>query len=343
VSNPLPTIHARASQAVLEELTKLGQSIDGLLALLDWPSSSPPGPDARVLLDLHAALLHEGVVLTGDPGFVLRSAVRASPSRYGVLGFVCMTQPDLRAALQALCRYLALWVEGLHFSLSDDPGGLWLSLEDQETLASVELSTRRLVRESVLAAVAHTARQLTVEAWRPLRLELRHASKSGAAWRELIGVGPEVGPEARFLIPAEVLGFELRYAQHAMARFFEAHAAELLQRQTQGHSVTEAVRSALLVRFQRGDFTLEEIARSQAMSARTLQRRLEEEGRGFVELVEETRRALALRTLEDPRVATTSVCFLLGYSDDRGFRRAFERWTGLSPAAWRARMSPDAD
>jgi hypothetical protein len=50
VSNPLPTIHARASQAVLEELTKLGQSIDGLLALLDWPSSSPPGPDARVLL-----------------------------------------------------------------------------------------------------------------------------------------------------------------------------------------------------------------------------------------------------------------------------------------------------
>lgn len=256
-----------------------------------------------------------------------------------MLGFACMTQADLSRGLRALCSYLGLWIDGFTVQLEPCPEGAWVTLSDAQGVDVLESPTRRLLRESLLASTLHAARQLSQEPWRPLAVQLRHHSSMEQAWRQLMGLTPVVGPAPRFLVPADALTHALRYAEGAMASFFERHARALIERQQEGERVTKRVRQALLMRFQLGDASLRSVGRSLALSPRSLQRKLADEGRRYSDLVEETRRVLALRLLEDPRVVTTSVCFLLGYSDDRSFRRAFERWTGLSPAAWRQRAS----
>ncbi len=78
------------------------------------------------------------------------------------------------------------------------------------------------------------------------------------------------------------------------------------------------------------------------MSRRTLQRKLAEADLTYQKLVDDTRRDLAMRHLEDPRHTITDVTFLLGFSQQSAFTRAFKRWTGMSPSEYRAQRSVPA-
>lgn len=71
------------------------------------------------------------------------------------------------------------------------------------------------------------------------------------------------------------------------------------------------------------------------MSRRTLQRRLSELGLTYQRLCDETRHELARRYLDDSSKSVTEVTFLLGFSEQSAFTRAFRRWSGMSPSAYR--------
>ena len=77
------------------------------------------------------------------------------------------------------------------------------------------------------------------------------------------------------------------------------------------------------------------------LSARTLQRRLSEEGLTFATVVARARFDAARRMLEDPSRRVVDVALEVGYSDQAHFTRAFVRWTGLSPREFRRRTSGD--
>jgi AraC-like DNA-binding protein len=72
------------------------------------------------------------------------------------------------------------------------------------------------------------------------------------------------------------------------------------------------------------------------MSARTLQRRLGDSGTTYKELLDDTRRALALAYLSAPQHSVNEITYRLGFSSGSCFTRAFRRWTGQSPSDWRA-------
>lgn len=85
------------------------------------------------------------------------------------------------------------------------------------------------------------------------------------------------------------------------------------------------------------------IAGALGTSVRTLQRRLAEQGRSVERLVETSRLATARRLLDSTDAKVVDIAFDLGYSDHAHFTRAFRRWTGQSPAAYRrARLAPEA-
>jgi AraC-like DNA-binding protein len=73
------------------------------------------------------------------------------------------------------------------------------------------------------------------------------------------------------------------------------------------------------------------------MSRRTLQRKLAEIETTYQKLVDDTRRDLALRYIEDPRHSITDITFMLGFSQQSAFTRAFKRWTGMPPTDYRGR------
>ena len=82
---------------------------------------------------------------------------------------------------------------------------------------------------------------------------------------------------------------------------------------------------------------LARVARTFAMSTRTLQRELQRRGVRYKTLVNETRHRLALAYLDQPELSATEVAFLVGYADLSAFDRAFRRAAGMSPMQWRSR------
>ncbi|HEY4239503.1 MAG TPA: helix-turn-helix transcriptional regulator [Kofleriaceae bacterium] len=81
--------------------------------------------------------------------------------------------------------------------------------------------------------------------------------------------------------------------------------------------------------------SLTEVAREMGTSSRTLKRQLAARGTQFSAILEGLRHDRALRLLADASLPLTAVAHQLGYADLAGFTRAFRRWTGTSPGAYR--------
>jgi AraC-like DNA-binding protein len=96
-------------------------------------------------------------------------------------------------------------------------------------------------------------------------------------------------------------------------------------------------RAAVLEDLPSGEASAEDTAKQLHMSPRTLQRKLAEAQTTYVQLVDDTRKDLALRYIEDPRRSITDITFSLGFSQPSAFTRAFRRWTGLAPSEYRAK------
>ena len=80
------------------------------------------------------------------------------------------------------------------------------------------------------------------------------------------------------------------------------------------------------------------IGREMGLSARTLSRRLVEEGTSFRDIQDEVRHQLAVALLADASVSIAEVAFFLGYAEPAPFHRSFRRWTGTTPQLHRRKM-----
>lgn len=77
---------------------------------------------------------------------------------------------------------------------------------------------------------------------------------------------------------------------------------------------------------------LEEVAAMLAVSTRTLQRKLKEEGQTYQNILEEHQIEIASQLLSHPHMQVQEVAFMLGFTSLQNFSRAFKRKTGLSPS-----------
>jgi AraC-like DNA-binding protein len=79
-----------------------------------------------------------------------------------------------------------------------------------------------------------------------------------------------------------------------------------------------------------------DVARSLGMSHRPLARKLSDGGLNFTEILEQLRRDLADRYLEDHKLHVSKIAWLLGFHELSAFTHAFKRWTGKTPSQMRA-------
>ena len=108
----------------------------------------------------------------------------------------------------------------------------------------------------------------------------------------------------------------------------------LIAKMTSHGSFVDEVRLLMLAR--PGYFPdIDALAEKIGMSARTLRRRLKNEGSTFREVLKEIRYGLAREYLANTHLPMDEISLLLGYTEAGNFSHAFKRWSGLSPSLWR--------
>lgn len=295
-------------------------------------------PDARFAGRDMEALWFAAERLSGDPDIGMHAAETPRPAALHILGYVLPHCRDAREVLDRLARYAGLLNDGLRVRLEPAESGLEVRFEVLTDRDNYLLRHARPVMEAMAVGVVSTLTMLTGSAVRPRQVRFRHASPASTSEHErLLGVLPHFAmpDDAVVLDPADA-DRPVRGASPTLRLAFEGHAARLLDALEAHGPVGRRVLAALAERMNGVVPELDTVARDLAMSSRTLQRSLKDEGTSFAALVDEVRRRLATSHLASREGTAAEVAFLLGFSDPSAFTRAFRRWTGDTPGAWRA-------
>jgi len=120
-----------------------------------------------------------------------------------------------------------------------------------------------------------------------------------------------------------------------------AHAEAQLALIKQQRGFTATVKQSMVNLVKPAFPTVEQVASHLNVSARTLQRRLQEEGATFKAIMDELRKDFAIAYLKRIDLSISEIAYLLSYSDSSAFTRSFKRWTGQSPKAFRSETIGD--
>jgi AraC-like DNA-binding protein len=286
----------------------------------------PPSPDG------HRALWMAAMAARPEPVLGLRVGACVPWGAYDVIDYLAATCPDLRSGTTELARYFGLITPFLSLAVVDEDRGAALEVTAHVTGPAAEIV--------VLYTIGVTLSHFRHAVQDPVCVELAELQTP-----EPTDAGPFeeiLGGDVRFSSLRNLLWLSdaswrapSRRAEPALRTVLRRYADEAVDKRGVGDRLTGRLMPLIIESLATGDATLDKLAPRLALSPRTLQRRLADEGRSFKEEVERARQSLAGRYLTDRRLSVGEVAWLLGYSEPSAFVRAFERWTGTTPGRYR--------
>lgn len=266
----------------------------------------------------------------------IRVAQRVRVDAYDVYGLALLTSRDVGAALRRAARYFVLAGNTGRLRLVEGPRDARLVHERPGNPPRLGV---RCGIECVLAQALHFMRAATGRRVTPKAVSFAHGSPGESpAHADFFGVRPRFGAARNELVlDRALLALELPRVDGALSAFFERHAERMLGTlgEPRDASTASRVREALAADVFEAPPAVEAVARRLGLGARTLRRRLTDEGASFRALRDEALRDRAMELLTRPTLPLVDVAMVLGFSDQTAFQRAFKRWTGETPQAWR--------
>lgn len=339
---PRPTVpivpvgpYARAVEALVQQ----GFARETLLARAGIPAEELSKPRGLLTVDQVEALALAGVEIVDRPGHALDFGGMTLFPSYGNLGLAALTAPSLAAAVSVAERYLDLVTPLFIVEQEVDEQTLLVRLGTRYRLHP---DAQRVHLEFVLSTLFELARHGVGRLPEGIRVTLPTCQPHLRAWLENRGVAVRPSGDAVTLLelPRALAGMSFVMADATAHAAFVALCEGAMRELDRNDPMTRAVRAAL--KDAGPPFpTFEAICRRVGSSARTLRRRLGEEGTGYQQLLDEARFSWAKRALEFSRRPVTQIAYELGYSAPSNFTRAFRRALGTSPSQFRTNARAD--
>jgi AraC-like DNA-binding protein len=313
-----------------------GESVDGP-AMLRSVGLKPEEPlDVREMIadDAYYDLL-ERITAEMEDAFELplRVGPLMRPDDYGALGLAWKSAPTIRSSLERVERYCRLWTDNLTYEIHDRDDGIDFIVHR----SGDRRLGMRLSNEATLASATSLIRQTSSPRFRPQSVSLKHAAPgSTSAHERYFGCPVRFASDCDALsISNEVLDRPNHLSDDGISRFLIDHLDAEMESFGSGIPVQALVEREISRSLSAGVPRMADVARRLAMSERTLHRRLAERDLSFKNLVADTRRHVAVNLLRKSSYPLTEVAFLTGFSEQSAFNRAFKRWTGHTPTAFR--------
>jgi AraC-like DNA-binding protein len=319
------------------EAARAGQG-SALLRELALPPAALEGADARVPFALVLRAWELAGDLSGDPDFGLHLAERTPVGAFDVIDYVARTRNTLGDALRTLARYQRLLHDLVRLTVEPEGDRVYVRHGTEGYPAGIT----RHAAEAALATPVQRARSLCREPLRILEVSFQHPAPADTREHARIFRAPVRFGAARteVAVAASCMQLPLSSSDPTLSAILVRQADDILARSEPAGDLRAAVRRALAGRLEASDIGLEAVAARLAMSPRSLQRGLAAEGTRLSTVIDELRRDLAVGHLDAGRLSLAEIGFVLGFSEPSAFHRAFRRWTGTTPDAYRRSRTP---
>lgn len=318
-------------EGIEQLLRERGQNPVALLASAGLSPAQLRDPDQYIAYAKMAELLRVCSDTCQEPLFGLLLGQRQGIGVLGALPLIASRASTVAEAVRVAERYLYLHASGLRLTLSVQADSARLEL-------SIGIGQVPGIEQLLQLSLAHAARFLAVLSdsdpfKRPIYLRQprpQDGSGQGAIQFQHLHFDQHfdgVGLAAQYLARPAHLDVDTlnRHLEEYLGRLQTLYPDQLEDQ------VADVIGRLLPT----GECSLAEIAATLNLRPRTLQARLSARGRGYGDILRETRFNLACQRLSDPRVSVTELALQLGYADVAVFSRHFKAWSGQSPRAWR--------
>ncbi len=311
-------------------LSDFGLNPADVLKLAQLPGDLFARKDAFVTAPEYFRLWQALESIAGADDLPLRVGQSLSLETFSPAIFASICSPNMNSALERLSQFKTLV----------GPMVMTIDVLPQRTCATFGCYGNEGSVPSTLGAteavfLTQLVRLATRKRIVPLRVELTQLPASRQSYLEYFDVKVILGKFNRITFSAQDALQPFLTEDAAMWDHFEALLKRRLSDLDENATMSLRVRGALLELLPSGQTAIEEVARRLAVSKRTLQRALAEERASYQQILNSLRRELAEHYLAKSSISSGEISFLLGFQDNNSFLRAFNAWTGSSPAAYR--------
>ena len=317
-----------------------GEGIDPatILRSVGIPRSAFEDARTRFPKGTFEALWRAASEATGDPAIALRVSTTVKLNTLGVIGYLASASESRRNAFELVRGLTPLLWDNVECDLESDGDVAFIRCRTGSTSQGSRFTT-----EYAIGLTVTMSRLLGGGRSEPLEARFSYPAPAYADEYERILRLPIRfdAAEDGVLFPLSVLDRANPSADAALTRLLERYGADQLARIPTNARFSRRVRACIRSMLPLGSVNAESVAARLRMSERTLRRRLREEALGYQELLTSVRAELARHYLAKEKRGIAEVAFLLGFSDQSAFTKAFRRWIGRTPADFvRANSAP---
>ncbi len=273
--------------------------------------------------------------LTHDPLFGLHFGESLQLSALGIVGEVIKSSATVGEALTQAASMIHLFTDLFQLEVNRKRQSFSIHLKTTSKITEVTFPFLQM-RDLLMVFIIHELDGLLLEKIRPLRAHLSFEAKYRSEYErvlrcKVIQKHDECSLELPLAIWAEPILTANYELQHLLLQ-----KVKKVKENIQPVALRERIRSYLMTNAYLGIASLEEVAANFNVSARTLQRKLQDENVSFQQLTDDVRKNLAEHYLSSGDYQIKEISSILGYNEISAFSRAFKRWTGKSPADYQA-------
>ena len=330
-------IRASAWTGFAELVTELGGNPDSILAEADVDRRMLGDPDLYLPMKKFVACQAIAAERLQRKDFGLLMGQWQTTAVLGALSIAIANAATPREGMTLASRFLHIHNPTAMLTLSRIPRTSCDLLSCHSHLS--DDAGREQNDERMMSTVHRVLKQLVGKTYLPVEVTFTHAPLSPmAAYRKVFGMTPKFNQRSMsFTIERKQLDVWRPGASAQLRETAEALLMRLARPndKTYTQSVASMARGLLIS----GGFTPEQAAGALGLHARTLQRRLKDEGSSFEKIKDEARRDWADSLLSQPAVPLTQIANILGYADSSAFTRSCRRWFGAAPRHYRLQLS----
>jgi AraC-like DNA-binding protein len=330
----IPMAGGGLSRLAIARLEHAGVPVAPILRRVGLTPELVAEPEERLSVQSQIRLLDEAAIALKDDCLGFTLARDFDPREIGLLYYVMASSRTLGEALQRLGRYSKVTNEALVFG-HREATRLIINL----SYSGVPRHSDRHQIEFCMFAVLRICRVLTGQKLVPQHFSIaHHRSGNTAEMSRFVGTKVEFGADTdEFALNIETRALPVIHADNhlndLLLKYCEAALANRRGDVSQLRTKVEDTISSLLPH---GRVVVGEVARTLGMSERTLGRKLADEGLNFTDILQQLRRDLAVRYLDDRKLRVSKIAWLLGFKEVSAFTHAYKRWTGKTPRQMRA-------